>query len=145
MAKLTTNLVLPTLFLFMLANCVQVFALQKRRCIFTIGYHIHITNKIPSNRDPLFIRCQSKDDDLGNHTLTSGQEYVWSFCENFFRNTLFFCHARWGSKNLNFDAFNAKWGDLDDCFWEAKVDGLYMSTGENTVPKPFRKYHPWPK
>lgn len=55
-------------------------------------------NKLPQNSPPLMVHCASKNDDLGNHTLTFNQEFSWKFCENFFWNTLLHSEATWGKK-----------------------------------------------
>ncbi|PIN06705.1 hypothetical protein CDL12_20736 [Handroanthus impetiginosus] len=66
------------------------------------------------------VRCQSKDDDLGYHNLAPNQDYNWSFCDNTWATTLFFCHL-----DVVFDAFKARWyeGQLHEVFWVAKSDG----------------------
>ncbi|GER42531.1 plant self-incompatibility protein S1 family [Striga asiatica] len=70
------------------------------------------------------------DDDLGFHTLSSNQNFSWGFCENLVRNTLFFCHLWWESKEIEFEAFNSNYHtgcipDGSECFWEVRSDGLH--------------------
>lgn len=45
-------------------------------------------------KDPidLVVHCKSKDDDLGEHIIRHGGQYNWSFKENFWRTTLFWCN-----------------------------------------------------
>ncbi|GER28841.1 plant self-incompatibility protein S1 family [Striga asiatica] len=64
---------------------------------------VHVSNNVPL--PILTFRCQSKDDDLGTHNLTIDQEFKWSFCENVFGRTLYFCHLYWGRKQKVFDVF----------------------------------------
>ena len=37
----------------------------------------------------LTVHCKSKNDDLGEHVLRTGENYSWNFKENFWRSTLF--------------------------------------------------------
>ncbi|XP_057803731.1 S-protein homolog 5-like [Salvia miltiorrhiza] len=120
-------------------NHVQVTA-----CI-TNRYEVHVTNKLPPKSAPLKLHCASKNDDLGNHILSLNQEIHWSFCDNFFWNTLFHCGASWGSKTCAFNAFNDHWNgrcDTGFCYWEVRADGFYMSK-HNDDPTSFNKYADW--
>ncbi|KAK4489713.1 hypothetical protein RD792_000347 [Penstemon davidsonii] len=77
----------------------------------------------------LRLHCASGDDDLGFHTTPVNFDFKWHFCDNFWGNTLFFCHLWWGSKNISFDVFKSSM-DYDcgpDCYWEVKSDGIYFS------------------
>lgn len=128
-------LVFTILFVFVWAKYGQVFAQEKRKCLFTNNYDVYITNRIPIDSGPLSLRCQSKSDDLGNHTLVFGQNFHWDFCESLFQNTLFFCHASWGSKQASFDAFKSKWNrhHTSVLFWEARDDALYLNKDSKTI------------
>lgn len=131
------------LFLFLISpNHFQ--AAIARSCLFVDKYTIHISNELPPNSQ-LKLHCASKNDDLGNHTLIVGQEYTWSFCENFIPNTLFYCDATWGSKKCHFDAFSSAWNGRcshGKCYWEAREDGFYMSSSKDT-PSFYKKYADW--
>ncbi|KAM7461265.1 hypothetical protein LguiA_029386 [Lonicera macranthoides] len=89
-------------------------------------YTVFINNGFEKGND-ITVRCQSKNDDLGFHTLHPGEEFDWSFRENFFATTLFFCHFWWGSKEASFTVFDQKLSvkcnnPSHQCCW--KADGL---------------------
>lgn len=65
---------------------------------------VQIFSSLPN--PPLSFRCQSGNDDLGNHTLTETQSYQWHFCTTPFGNTLYFCSFKWGSKRACFEVFH---------------------------------------
>ncbi|KAE8650839.1 hypothetical protein Csa_023860, partial [Cucumis sativus] len=46
------------------------------------------------NGETLSIHCKSKDDDLGLHYLDIGKQFTWSFRENLWSSTLFWCYIR---------------------------------------------------
>jgi len=99
-------------------------------------HEVHIVNGLPDNTNMLEFRCQSKDNDLGYHTLLVGEEYYWKFRENFFGKTLFFCHFYWQGKEKAFDVYNKDTyclGPTPKCYWLAKADGFYFSSF-NAVP-----------
>ncbi|KAI8560829.1 hypothetical protein RHMOL_Rhmol04G0286500 [Rhododendron molle] len=97
-----------------------------------LKYCLHIISRIPNE---LLLRCQSADDDLGNHTLSTGEEFKWNFHPNFFGTTLFFCHFYWGSKDKSVVTYdnNIDWkychetSNYYNCYWEARPDGFYAS------------------
>lgn len=143
----TMTILIPLLFLFTWANHQQVIALiDKRVCIFTDKFEIHVTNKLPQNSAKLKIHCQSKNNDLGFHTLASEQDFHWSFCENLLPNTLFFCHFWWGSKKqTSLQVFNSEWKEncyTGYCYWQARADGIYMSK-VSTDLNSFKKFKDW--
>ncbi|KAH7844030.1 hypothetical protein Vadar_023511 [Vaccinium darrowii] len=110
-------------------------------------YGIHITSRVPNKPSPLRVRCQSKDDDFGMHTLYEGQEFKWYFNRGL--TTLYFCHFYWGSKDKVFDVFNVTttddgycnrtYGDAIECLWEARPDGFYVNNWE----RPWNKVNDW--
>lgn len=105
-------------------------------------YRVEIRNSLPNNSKNLEFRCQSKDHDLGYHTLPPEGDFHWDFSEKVFRNTLFFCHFYWGPKNSVFDVYT--WDlaknfcgttlfSLNKCIWFVAEDGfsLYKSIGKD--------------
>ncbi|KAL6962101.1 hypothetical protein U1Q18_037055 [Sarracenia purpurea var. burkii] len=117
------------------------------------GFTVHIIDQVPNNPTPLTLRCQSKDDDIGTHTLYTGQEIKWSFKLNPFGRTLFFCHFYWGSKDTSFTVYDKRIRDdcrrlggiaapraFDVCYWEARTDGFYVSG--DTIQ--WEKINNWP-
>ncbi|KZV24245.1 hypothetical protein F511_01728 [Dorcoceras hygrometricum] len=119
---------------------------SKKKCFFTTKYQIYVVNNLPPNSPVLSAHCRSKNDDLGTHTMASGQTYNFNFCENFFLTTLFTCNLRWRGKDKTFPAFNSKWIDspcdmTGDCYWFAKEDGIYFS--DQNPPKRLEKHYDW--
>lgn len=55
----------------------------------------------------LNLRCQSKDDDLGVHSIAVNEQYEFGFRINIWGTTLFFCHLWYLDKSVTFDAFKA--------------------------------------
>ena len=68
---------------------------------------VQIINNL-SNKQELTFHCKSKNDDLGIHTIKSGQTYSFSFNPCFFCTTLFFCSFAWPSDPSShyFDIFD---------------------------------------
>lgn len=105
-------------------------------------FQLYVINELP---DELRVHCASKDDDLGYHTLQRDENIHWSFRENFWGTTLFFCHFWWGSRDKAFDVFTG--GDQSDVIiigWVVKEDGFYI--GYNHMPPDANtliKIHNW--
>lgn len=55
---------------------------------------VRITNAVGANTD-LTVHCKSKDDDLGDHVLHSGESFEFHFRQNFWGSTLFYCSFEW--------------------------------------------------
>ncbi|KAL0560356.1 hypothetical protein IC582_000757 [Cucumis melo] len=112
-------------------------------------WHIHVVNGL--RNQTLFVHCKSKDDDLGNHTLsTKGQEVQWTFKVNFFGTTLFWCYLK---KPNFYVAFESFWVEKThpwltsrcfdkNCIWIAKDDGIYLRNNLTNVDE---LVHPWNK
>ncbi|KAM7462282.1 hypothetical protein LguiA_030403 [Lonicera macranthoides] len=122
--------------LFLLLLCYLSYTKCEEYISFFSKKEIHIVNGLPDNTYSLVFRCQSKDDDLGEHQLLVGQEYYWKFRVNFFKTTLFFCHFYWGDQDNVFDVFRASTpfpdcspaaDDTPRCYWLVKDDGFYYS------------------
>jgi len=117
----------------------------------TYKYEVHIFSWLPDNTDLLEFRCQSKDDDLGYHKLHVGEGYYWKFKDNFFGNTLFFCHFYWQKKEKVFDVFNkdiecniVAFGTTHKCYWLVKADGFYLSNYKANPTSPdWKKLESW--
>lgn len=131
------KLFIMLVFLFNLLQTLQVNGQE---------YRVTIRHWLPKN-DTLTFRCQSKDDDLGNHTLnTIGTEYHWDFGLNIWGTTLFFCHFYWGTKQNVFDVFNSDiavhyCGDTysrNECLWQVSEDGFSILEFEG-----FTMLHDW--
>ncbi|KAJ0053101.1 hypothetical protein Pint_01603 [Pistacia integerrima] len=102
-------------------------------------WHVHVVNGLSHNK-MMFLRCQSKDDDLGEHNLTAGAEFSWKFKNNFFERTRFWCY-----KHADFDVF---WCSDDlyyrcnykNCTWIPKDDGIYIKNIPEKYDEPMHKW-----
>lgn len=103
---------------------------------------VHIISRVPKDPTSLQIHCKSKDNNLGMHFLDNGQEFNWTFTPNFIGTTLFFCDFKWGSKFRSFAVYDrringycANLSGFYDCYWEARLDGFYLSKDNHTWEK----------
>ncbi|KAI5651141.1 hypothetical protein M9H77_37146 [Catharanthus roseus] len=134
------SIIIKNLFIWLVFSFYFFQVMQK---VHSQAYRVEIRNSLPNNtKTPLVFRCQSKDDDLGYHSLTPGGEYYWDFDLNFFMSTLFFCHFYWGPKDSVFDVFTWKlakkncdssWFFLNKCVWFVTEDGfsIWQRVGDN--------------
>lgn len=109
-----------------------------------LKHEVHIYSELPKDSKPLTVQCKSKDDDLGNHTLYTGQEFNWHFRSNFFITTLFYCNFWWESKQSSFKVFDASWFSntyMDN--YVVRADGFYYSDDEKDHLKGLKKGHDW--
>ncbi|EOA34800.1 hypothetical protein CARUB_v10022377mg [Capsella rubella] len=89
---------------------------------------VTITNNI-SPQAVLRVSCKSKDDDLGEHVLSSGQRFQWKFRPSVFRVTLFFCRFAWNNQVKRFDVYTPSrdQGHCITCNWSIMADRLCLS------------------
>ncbi|KAL4583143.1 hypothetical protein LXL04_007708 [Taraxacum kok-saghyz] len=97
------------------------------------GYTVQIKSDIPN--EDIMVHCKSKDTNIGYHVLNSSNlELSWSFRENIWGTTLYFCHFWRKMAEQKFDVFNITmfvWCDHgfdigNNCNWEIKDDGFYF-------------------
>lgn len=92
---------------------------------------IEIINKLPDDLRLLDFRCQSKNSDLGMHTLAQDQTYSWQFTAG--PTTLWFCHFYWNQKDVVFNVYDHVYqcfsndAATDDCYYQVRGDGFYFS------------------
>ncbi|KAI4357607.1 hypothetical protein L6164_001545 [Bauhinia variegata] len=75
----------------------------------------------------LTLHCKSKDDDLGFHTLQSGQSYQFTFRPRFiFGDTLFFCGFAWpDDPSLHyFVVYHERYNDCIYCPWRVHKQNI---------------------
>lgn len=106
-------------------------------------YKVHIINDIRSNSEQVIVRCQSADNDLGEHYLNKGDDFHWHFRVNFFRSTLFFCHVKMGENEKFFNAFNVGYisstcEDTSTCFWAVRDEGIFFSCDNENYSKAYQ-------
>lgn len=107
----------------------QTIAQEKKKCIFTQKYTVYVANNLPTPESILTTNCGSKNDNLGTHNITRGHNVNWSFCNNVLGNTLFWCHLYWGSNHVSVNVFRSDEREAcvnDQCYWEARFDGIYF-------------------
>ncbi|KAL5095683.1 hypothetical protein RYX36_000010 [Vicia faba] len=95
---------------------------------FNINPRVTVTIKdVISGSIRLTVHCKSKDDDLGFHTLQSGQIYRFSFKPSAIItiNTLFFCSFTWpGSPYRHYlDVYDQKRNTCTNCYWLISQQG----------------------
>ncbi|GER28947.1 plant self-incompatibility protein S1 family [Striga asiatica] len=138
------SIIIPVLFFYICANYLHVLVAQDEPdCYFTDGFSVYVFNKLPPNSAPLKLHCASKDDDLGNHTLSTNQHFQWKFCENVVWSTLYFCHLWWDSMQKALETFNSlkrEECDTGFCLWVAKTDGIYFTNGSITLSSLTKKF-----
>lgn len=109
-------------------------------------FHLYVINELPS---AMRVHCASADDDIGYHTIQPNDNIHWSFQENIFGRTLFFCHFWWGSKDQAFDVYADKHFTINSenkyLYWIAREDGFYRGYSTYKPPKndSLRKWHDW--
>lgn len=108
-------------------------------------YEMYINNGFEKGNNNIRVHCQSKDDDLGFHTLLPGEEFHWRFRENFWATTLYFCHFWWGSKDANFIVFDQNLSvkcnnPSHQCCWKADELGFFFSYSNSG---PWLYMHGW--
>lgn len=100
----------------------------------------------------LNIHCRSRDDDLGVRTLKPGDKYNFSFHENFFGTTHFYCRFTWGQMYSQFDVFykrkspcrfNKPFKTDIYCTWLVKDSAIYLARTKNPSPNDFRFAYTW--
>ncbi|KAM3327900.1 hypothetical protein P3S68_033362 [Capsicum galapagoense] len=123
------------LFIFPLDNFISA------NCFIDKQFHVQVIDDLPPDSSQLKVHCASKDNDLGDQFLFSTKkDFTWSFCEDFFNRTLYFCHFWWGTKESTFDVFNDPRNCIHDgpdvegttkCVWTVRSDGFYLGYYDN--------------
>ncbi|XP_022148919.1 S-protein homolog 1-like [Momordica charantia] len=110
------------------------------------AWHIHVVNGL--SKDSLFVHCKSKDNDVGLHNLARGFEIQWSFDENVWGTTLFWCFLRKPGATASFDVFwvesRHNWLHhrcaILTCIWIAKDDGIYLRNNSDHIDELIHKW-----
>lgn len=90
-------------------------------------HEVYIFSDLSNETRPLAVHCRSKDDDLGNHTLRSGQEFDWHFRTNFLGTTLYSCDFVWGLKKKGMVVFDAQWVGIFHTYnYVVRPEGFYV-------------------
>ncbi|PQM40783.1 uncharacterized protein Pyn_12236 [Prunus yedoensis var. nudiflora] len=99
--------------------------------------YLRTTNQLEPSNAIVTVHCKSGDDDLGDHLVALGETYKFTFKNNSWDTTLFFCNFDWVSSSLGkllssiFDIYKAKRYQercLHHCNWLILETGLYSYT-----------------
>ncbi|WCJ26440.1 Plant self-incompatibility protein S1 family [Euphorbia peplus] len=95
--------------------------------------HASVMNRLGNGRN-LTLHCQSKDNDLGQQSLTDGSEFSWDFSVNVGGTTLFYCDMKWENvQQYHFDAYSFPRDYTrfeSQCLWLVSVEGVYALNGK---------------
>ncbi|XP_045797991.1 S-protein homolog 2-like [Trifolium pratense] len=106
-----------------------ILAFESREAnIFNPTITVSIKNVIvvPGDRGTsITVHCKSKDDDLGFHTIRFGDLYSFSFHDNAFGGTLFFCSFTWPEdpRRHYLDIYNQREDNCQKCNWIINQNG----------------------
>ncbi|KAL7207368.1 hypothetical protein ACSBR1_029344 [Camellia fascicularis] len=137
MMMISPNSLLPTLLILALYYLVcshhHVVVKQNTR------FEVHVISEVPDTPSPLKIHCKSSDNDLGLQLVKNGQDFHWSFKENFFGTTLYTCGFGWNAQIQSFDVYSSSFEKHCQrqeepwlCVWAVRTDGFYLGN-ESTV------------
>lgn len=91
---------------------------------------VTIFNQMPAGSS-VTVRCQSADDNLGQHVLWPGQRWGFGFHLNLFNTTLFTCEFADGARHAAFIAWkfsrDAKPPWCRKCEWYVRPDGFWRA------------------
>jgi hypothetical protein len=98
---------------------------------------VDIINQLDST---FTLHCQSRDNDLMQHDITAGEDFAFSFNENIWGTTEFWCNFWWGNKSQEFTVW--KGSDIRgthkqicaQCMYYVRPDGFYV--GQRNGPPP---------
>ncbi|XP_071695322.1 self-incompatibility protein S1-like [Rutidosis leptorrhynchoides] len=118
-------------------------------CPFLIPkWTISINNQLD---DDVVVHIVSTDHDLGNHTITSGSDYQWTFCEKIFATSHFHGYFWKGKKQQSLALADRKIMDLcrseysigSVCYWVVMSDEFYVSPTNEPFPSGWEKKKSW--
>lgn len=113
-------------------------------------WHIHVINGLSNGK--LMAHCKSRDTDIGEQYIDQASQIQWSFKENVFGSTLFWCFVR--KPNGSFASFDVFWHETQHywlhyrctlqgtCYWNVRDDGIYL---RNIPDSTDEKIHKWNK
>lgn len=129
-----SNLVVLILSMTLLAILQPLVAEEQPPLFISEKWHIHVINGLSTG--DLYAHCKSKDTDIGEHNIVRGAEIQWSFRDNVWGRTLFWCFLR--KPNGDSVSMEVFWHESKHfwlhyrctkdgtCFWTAKDDGVYL-------------------
>ncbi|GFP97171.1 hypothetical protein PHJA_001861200 [Phtheirospermum japonicum] len=82
------------------------------------------------------VHCRSRENDLGYHVLQVEDAIEWSFNQNLWGTTLFYCDMQWADSNwYNFDAYDSGRDNnrcKTMCRWMITKEGSLYGYNEET-------------
>ncbi|XP_060962039.1 S-protein homolog 2-like [Cannabis sativa] len=103
-----------------------------------------IDNKLGIGKN-LSVHCQSKDDDLGEHSISNDESFKWEFSPNVWETTLYFCVLGWERvRSYEFDAYSFgrdRSRCETRCAWLVSIEGIYALNDQTTL---WEFFYPWP-
>ncbi|CAN1190429.1 S-protein homolog 2 [Linum perenne] len=88
---------------------------------------VSITNNLTGLA--LIAHCHSKDDDLGAHVVSVGSDLSWSFEDEEFGRTLFWCDIAVQDKRIRFDAYKDNGMFPARTSWVVDDVGVHLAGG----------------
>lgn len=95
----------------------------------------------------LLAHCKSKDNDLGEHEIDLGAKYSFSFKENFWQSTRFWCNFSSKHGHASGEVF---WPEMENwfsdqcynsiCTWAAEDNGISLRLGSK---ESYLLEYPW--
>ncbi|KAH1266537.1 S- 2 [Glycine max] len=99
----------------------------------------------------VYLHCRSKDNDLGQHVLAFGEFQKWSFNDNLFGTTLFWCTMNASNVHASFEVYRAK-TEENKCDTQCnrilkKTEAIFLisslAIGRRDCHGIFLKHHPF--
>ncbi|QDP16946.1 putative plant self-incompatibility S1 family protein [Turnera subulata] len=136
---------LATICLFSILSIIPFLASANTSINFEIlrnKYEVHVINGFSSNAQPLLLRCWSKNDNLGNHTLYIGGDFNFRFGLRVIPpSSHFYCDFNHGANYLkevsvfDEDEVLGLCSRTKTCYWRSQDDGLYFSNDNSSWKK----------
>ncbi|CAN1190431.1 S-protein homolog 2 [Linum perenne] len=73
----------------------------------------------------LIVHCHSGDDDLGAHLVSVGSDWSWSFSDEMFGNTLYWCHLAVHDRRIRFNAYKDEGKFRGTTHWVVDDGGVH--------------------
>ncbi|KAG5069416.1 hypothetical protein AAZX31_01G128500 [Glycine max] len=96
---------LVTIIVFLMMACAQDVLSDDG--FFSPKNTVRVYNRMNDNI-LVYLHCQSKDDDLGQHVLAVGEHQEWSFNDRVIGTTLFWCTMNANNVHASFEVYNMK-------------------------------------
>ncbi|XP_042497625.1 S-protein homolog 5-like [Macadamia integrifolia] len=114
-------------------------------CFTTPRIHVRVQNKLGEGKK-LYLHCASADDDLGKQSLDFNQEFTWTFCQNIWTSSLFYCDFSYvrDGKNVSThgDVYFAERDYCTDCTSLVGSQEVYVVDTKN--PSDSKLVAKWP-